>query len=322
MAAHTNPTTVHQHVSKKAKTSHSENFAGLSNPPHDVAGIANALMASERSEVFLMRGDRHFWDEKTKADWALEFWPQDSKLKGAPFQVYTLSTSLTLLGKEYNRVDMTRWILAHMLSKKWAPVCCFKTVEEAHLALDKDFDINHVEVAELLTLHGILLNFTVRVSGQHYHELVMGAVDGGATQDMAAVVKTLYKETEEESGAVKSDIHDKIMFQAWSTPFTSRKTGNTTVSAIFVTDFLSKDEMLRIWAAADSERRPEGFDGWRCPHAWYKKIPNIDLAAAEREKAIQETRNGAWYPVEEALTRTNFVDKKNQAVLRKILGRE
>ncbi len=171
----------------------------------------------------------------------------------------------------------------------------------------------------LLALHAILLEFTARVSGQHYHELVMGAVDGGATRDMSKVEATLYKETEEEAGASKEDMAGKTNFQCWSDPFTSRRTGATTVTGIFVTD-IEQAAMNRIWAAADAERRPAGFNGWRCPHAWYKKIPGIDLAAAEREKAIQETRNGAWYSVEEALTRHNFVDGKNQAVLKKVLG--
>ena len=319
MAALT-PTTVHQHVSKKAKTAHAGGFEGLRDPPHDVAGIANAFMTALRSQVFLMRGDRHFWDEKTKSDWATKFWPADSKLKGAPFQVYTVGATLQLLGKEYNPEDMARWILAHMLSKKWAPVCCFATAAAAHSALDKDFDISTVETESLVALHAVLLDFTARVSGQHYHELVMGAVDGGATQDMPKVVETLYKETEEEAGATEAHLRDKIQFQCWSNPFTSRRTGATTVTAIFVTDFAEKTEMEGIWAAADAVRRPDGFHGWRCPHAWYKKIPGIVEADAEREKAIQETRNGAWYSVEEALARQNFVDGKNQAVLRTILG--
>lgn len=311
--------TIHQHVSKKAKTAHAGGFEGLSDPPHDVTGIANAFLSSGRVRVYLMQGDRHFWDEKTKSDWTTKFWPKDDTFKGAPFQVYTVAETLTLLGKSYGPVDMTRWILAHMLSKKWVPMCCFPDRDTATAALAKDFDVGTVEDMSLVVLHTILTEFTARVSGQHYHELVMGAVDSGATQDMSKVVDTLYKESEEEAGASKEVLAGKTNFQCWSEPFTSRRTGETTVTAIFVTD-IGEAEMNAIWAAADAERRPEGFNGWRCPHAWYKKIPGIDLAAAEREKAIQETRNGAWYSVEEALTRHNFVDGKNQAVLKKILG--
>lgn len=314
-AAHT---TVHQHVSKKVKTTHAGGFEGLSDPPHDVAGIANAFMSAGRTRVFMFRGDRHFWDEKVKSDWSAIFWPKDDTFKGAPFQVYTVAETLTLLGKPYAPAEMARWILAHMLSKKWVPMCCFPDIEAATAAVAKDFDITTVEEASLTVLHSILHDFTGRVSGQHYHELVMGAVDGGATQDMAKVESTLYKESEEEAGASKEDLVDKTKFQCWSDPFTSRKTGETTVTAIFVTDIEDAD-MNRIWAAADAERRPADFNGWRCPHAWYKKIPGVDLGAAEREKAIQETRNGAWYSVDEALTRHDFVDAKNQAVLKKIV---
>ena len=314
-AAHT---TVHQHVSKKVKTSHAGGFEGLSDPPHDVAGIANAFMSVGRTVVFLMRGDRHFWDEKTKSDWATKFWPKDDTFKGAPFQVYTVAETLTLLGKSYVPAEIARWILAHMLSKKWVPMCCFPDRDTATAALAKDFDVGTVEEASLLALHNILHDFTGRVSGQHYHELAMGAVDDGATRDMAKVEATLYKETEEEAGASKEDLAGKTKFQVWSDAFTSRKTGETTVTAIFVTD-IEQSAMNRIWAIADAERRPAGFNGWRCPHAWYKKIPGIDLVAAEREKAIQETRNGAWYSVDEALTRHDFVDAKNQAVLKKIV---
>ena len=314
-AAHT---TVHQHVSKKVKTSHAGGFEGLSDPPHEVAGIANAFMSVGRTLVFLMRGDRHFWDQKTESDWATKFWPKDGTFKGAPFQVYTVAETLTLLGKSYAPAEIARWILAHMLSKKWVPMCCFPDRDTATAALAKDFDVGTVEEASLLALHNILHDFTGRVSGQHYHELAMGAVDDGATRDMAKVEATLYKETEEEAGASKEDLAGKTNFQVWSDAFTSRKTGETTVTAIFVTD-IEQSAMNHIWATADAERRPAGFNGWRCPHAWYKKIPGIDLGAAEREKAIQETRNGAWYSVDEALTRHDFVDAKNQAVLKKIV---
>ena len=99
-------TTVHQHVSKKVKTAHAGGFEGLSAPPHDVTGIANAFLSAVRRLVFLMRGDRHFWDEKTKSDWATKFWPKDDTFKGAPFQVYTVAETLTLLGKSYGAVDI------------------------------------------------------------------------------------------------------------------------------------------------------------------------------------------------------------------------
>ena len=43
------------------------------------------------------------------------------------------------------------------------------------------------------------------------------------------------------------------------------------------------------------------------------------MVRAEREKARQETRKGAWYGVRDAIDRSNFMDKKNKAVLEKLL---
>ena len=76
-----------------------------------------------------------------------------------------------------------------------------------------------------------------------------------------------------------------------------------------------------IWRRADVLRRPPGgVPRWRCPHAWYKCIPGIDKDSAKVEKADNETRNGRWVPVQDALTLPNFCDKKNIAMLEKILG--
>lgn len=310
--------TEHQPTTKKAKHAPDGAFACLENPPHAVAAIAHVFLASERSQVFLWRGDRHFWDDKLKSDWSQQFWPKDHTFAGAPFQVYTVGPSLTFCGKEYGPVDMTRYILADMLQKSWVPTCCFPTAAAARAALADDFDVATVDGIRLVALHAMLTEFTQRVSGQHYHEVVMGAVDGGATQDMRLVEATLYKETEEEAGV---KLEDKTQFHGWSKPFTSRRSGTTTVTAIFVTDVADKAEMQRAWAEVDAIRRPEGVHNWCCPHSWFKRIPGIDLVAAAREKALQETQHGAWYTVDEALNRAQFVDVKNQDALKKLLGK-
>lgn len=312
MAALTQP------AAKKAKHAPTAAFEGLRDPPHDVTAIAHAFMASERAQVFLWRGDRHFWDDKLKSDWSQQFWSKDETFAGAPFQVYTAGPSLTLCGKDYGPVDMTRYILADMLQKSWVPTCCFETVETARAALAQNFDVATVDDMRLVALHTLLVHFTSRVSGQHYHELVMGAVDGGATRDMAKVEATLAKETEEEAGVA---LTDKPHFHGWSTPFTSRRSGDTKITAIFVTDVADPAELTRAWAEVDAARRPDGVRAWRCPHSWYKQIPGIDTAAAAHEKATQETRHGAWYSVDEALGRVQFVDGKNQDILKKILGK-
>lgn len=265
--------------------------------------IANALMTRDMKQVFLLEGDRHFWPGNTKDEWKEMFH------MGAPFQVYTVQDTLTFLNVEYDKIKMTRHILTHMLSKGWVPKCCFDTPEEPH-------DVGSVAVEKLEELHSILREFTERVAAHHYRELVMGAIDSGPTDDPDTIRATMYKETEEEAGISKGDLEGKVSFLKWGDKYTSRRDGTTTYAAIYVTKFDTQDEMSRIWAMADAERRPPGFNGWRCPHAWYKKIPDIDMVAAAREKAIQETRNGAWYSVDAAMS---LMDKKNKTMLQKIL---
>ena len=331
-------------------------FGGLSNPPHDVRGIANAIFTALRTLVFLMKGDRHFWVGNTKKDYGELFYEKGDNLKGTPFQVHTVNRGhLTFCGVRYEPIDQARWILKHMLSKGWAPTCCFDTREDAIAAVErvknKDYsdvqgDTPTVTGEKLIFLHDKLLEFTNHVASHPYTELVMVAVeiDGvtQATRDMNAVVETLYKETYEEAGAKKKEIQDKVQFFGWSDPFTSRKTGDISVTAIFVSDFENHKDMEGIWRAEDKVRRPVwkssclteygeeqwhiSLDKWRCPHPWYKVIPGIEgnqeaLANGAHEKAIQETRSGMFVSVDVALSKENFMDEKNKAVLRKILGK-
>lgn len=287
---------------------------------YDVNSIANAITTPYGRFVFLMEGDRHFWPDGVKDEWASYFFPKEGSFKGAPFQVYTVTTVLAFLGKTYSAVEQARYILAHMLSKGWAPTVCFDRDEAKAQAAVESGIVDGVSDEDLLALHVMLMDFTKAVAEHHYHEIVMGAVDGGATRDMAKVKATLYKETEEEAGASKEDLAGKTNFQCWSDPYTSRKTKKTSITAIYQTS-VRKEHMEDIWRRADALRRPKGFTGWRCPHAWYKKIPGIDLATAEYEKARQETRNGAWYDVvEDDIYRDNFMDKKNVDVVKTLLG--
>ena len=86
-----------------------------------------------------------------------------------------------------------------MLSKKWVPICCFPEESEAEQALEESFDVSSVELSRLEKLFSILADFTARVEHLHYNELVMGAVDGGATFDMELVRDTMIKESYEEA---------------------------------------------------------------------------------------------------------------------------
>lgn len=220
---------------------------------------------------------------------------------------------------EYDAVQQARYILEHMLSKGWAPKVCFENEAEAAAAV-KAAEAKQtvlVPLEKLEELHAVLTYFTSQVAEHHYHELVMGANDGGPTKEVSAILATLDKETKEEAGLEL--VPGQAKFKCWAEPYTSRKSEKTSTTAIFET-VMNNDRMADIWARVDALRRPEGFTGWRCPHAWFKKIPGINVTDGESEKARQETRNGAWYDVQDALRRPDFMDDKNKDVLNKLLG--
>lgn len=308
---------IHQHIAPAAAAGETKEDS-LKSPPHNVSGIANAITCIGQLLIWLLEGDRHFWHEGVKAAWASHFFPKGGSFKGAPFQVYTVTAVLVFLGNTYDAAQQAQYILTHMLSKGWAPIACFEDEAAATLAVAAAKAKQTVSVSQekLLALHAMLMDFTKAVAEHHYHEIVMGAVEGGPTTDAEAIEETLEKETEEEAGLVLEK--GQATFQKWAKPYTSRKTGETSTTAIFQTP-MRKEHMEDIWRRADALRRPEGFTGWRCPHAWYKTIPGIDLAAAEYEKAHQETRNGAWYDVRDALNKPDFMDPKNVAVVKTLL---
>lgn len=289
----------------------------LDTPPYDVNGIANVITCFEPSGtllIWLMEGDRHFWPDGVKAGWGEQFFPKGGSFKGAPHQVYTVTNTLTFLGKTYDATEQARYILAHMLSKKWAPKLCFEDEAEASDAVAglsfnvSDEKLNH--------LHEMLMSTTAQIAGHYYHELVMGGNDGGPTKESATIVKTLKKETDEEAGLVLKD--GQAIFKCWADRYLSSRTNEYSTVAIFET-VMDKKNMEDTWESADADRRPKGFAGWRCPHSWFKKIPDINVDDGDKEKARQETRNGAWYSVHDAIARDHFMDKKNRDVVNKIL---
>ena len=289
----------------------------LDTPPYDVNGIANVITCFEPSGtllIWLMEGDRHFWPDGVKAGWGEQFFPKGGSFKGAPHQVYTVTNTLTFLGKTYDATEQARYILAHMLSKKWAPKLCFEDEAEASDAVAglsfnvSDEKLNH--------LHEMLMSTTAQIAGHYYHELVMGGNDGGPTKESATIVKTLKKETDEEAGLVLKD--GQAIFKCWADRYLSSRTNEYSTVAIFET-VMDKKNMEDTWESADADRRPKGFAGWRCPHSWFKKIPDINVDDGDKEKARQETRNGGLAHVHDAIARDHFMDKKNRDVVNKIL---
>lgn len=292
----------------------------LHSPPHPVHAIANIITSPDGQKVFLLKGDRHFWTDDVKSKWEAAFHEKDERgegCKGAPFQVYTVSLkALRFQGNLYSPEDVARYILQHMLSKKWVPRCVFPTDEDKARALQGGVDVSAVADDKIQALFELLQHFTDRVSDLHYHETVMGAVEGGATRDIDQVRATLHKETQEEAGLCLDGLQTSPEFFGFSKPRAARKTGKTTVTALWKM-IVAVVVMQETWDAENAKRRPadDNFSRWWCAHAWWKCIPGIDAAAAEHEKATLETRDGQWHDMKAALARENFLDRKNRDMI-------
>ena len=294
-------------------------------------GVSHTILSPDYEETFVWEGDRHHWPGTTKGVWATHFHGD------APFQNYTVEDTLDFQGKKYGPIEQAGFILKHMITKGWAPTCCCdentaqlvaaakqatklakkektpeaKAAAKAAEALALE-SARSVTPDQLKALHALLMDFTARVKDHHYIEMVMGGVDGGPTTDIDTVIATAQKETKEEAGLDESS--ESLTFVGWAEPYTSRKSGETTTTAMFVT-YKEKTAMEQSWADTEARRRPNGKKTWRCPHAWYRVIPGIDMDAAAHEKAIHETRNGHWITLDEA---EKIMDSKNVKVLRQV----
>lgn len=271
----------------------------LQNNAYLIAGIGEAITCDDK--VFLLEGDRHHWPNNLKEEWQEHWWFE------APFQVITVKEKLSLLGKLYSDIEQAEYILDYCIQKKgWIPKLFFTSEDEAKLAREnKEYACSTHELKEF---HNMLMHFTEKVKDHHYLEIVFGQIDQGPTKDMAVVEQTRKREVLEEAGHIT-----QAEFIGFSDPFTSRRTGLTTVSALFKSHMDIQD-MEIIWSQVETNRRPTGYE-WRCPIAWYKYIPGIDHRLAALEKAVQETCNGKWYP----LKVHPCMDKKNKDTISKFI---
>ena len=254
---------------------------------YPISGIACAIL-NDNDEIFLFENDRHHWPEGVQDQWKLQF------LGDAPKQVYTVTKTLDFLGETYDDIEQARAIVQHMVSKKWYPKVCFSEEPGSVWAVTED---------SLKDLHKMLQEFTQKVENHHYLEMVFGAVDSGPTKNLVIVDETLRKEMEEEAGLS----HFTAELVGYSEPFESR--GVAKITAIYKT-YVQSQEMIDSWAEIEKKRRNGNV--WRYPYAWFKFIPNINKEKAEREKAIQETRNGKWYPMQVHPR----MDRKNISVIK------
>jgi 8-oxo-dGTP pyrophosphatase MutT (NUDIX family) len=211
-----------------------------------------------------------------------------------------------------------RYILAHMLSKKWFPRCvCEQAEADAFVAAAAHKDraavlawAARVPGEKIAALVALLERFSRAVDGQGLSlvEMVMGGLDGAAETMEAAMAR----ENFEEAGT-RVSVSGVPQRVGWSKPFVSRKTGATHCTALFVlrTD---RATMAAEWSQAYAARRRTC--NWFCAHSWYKFVPGLDQARMTQEKALRETRNGHFLPLTDALAK---LDKKNLAVLQRLI---
>ena len=100
-------------------------------------------------------------------------------------------------------------------------------------------------------------------------------------------------------------------FLTYSPPRTSRKTGETTVTAFFIA-WVDEDEMVQAFEAKMLKDRPTGNE-WFCPMPYYKTMA-VNQAAAKLAKADLEVLPGAkWYLFDPEGHR--LMDAKNKSIV-------
>lgn len=241
-------------------------------------GIAEAITCNQK--IFLLEGDRHHWPERVKEDW-------ENQWHKAPYQVITVKDQLVFQGKVYSSIAQAEHILDYCMQKGWVPKFFKEDTKEYNCSIET-----------LKQFFAMLKRFTRLVKDHHYLEMVFGKIDEGPTHDMKIIEATRKREVLEEAGIVT-----KAEFVRFSEPFGGH------VTAVFKSHMDIAD-MEAAWADMESQRRPTGNE-WRCPIPWYKSIFGIDLEWAKFEKALHETRNGRWYPLEIH----PLMDQKNKAVI-------
>lgn len=260
---------------------------------HLVTGICEAITCGD--QVFLLEGDRHHWTNQIKEEW-------EQQWHNAPYQVITVKEKLVFLGKEYSNLQQAEYILDYCVKKDWLPKILFNEEEAELVRKHREYGVSAEKLKEF---HAMLMYFTEKVKDHHYLELVFGEIDEGPTMDMKIVESTRLREVFEEAG-----IMTKAEHIGFSDPFTSQRTGLTTVTALYKSHMEIKDMEL-VWTQVENIRRPTGYE-WRCPIPWYKSMP-VDKQAGKTEKAMRETCNGKWYP----FGIHPRMDKKNKDVISK-----
>lgn len=321
--------------------------ASIPDPPGKPSGVACAILADGDRAVFVLEGDRHTFSGALREAWEEAFLPGH-----APHTVYrvdyvthtqmfpatvivdandvaaavqtpggagndaastTLNTGMSLPPAQYGR-----YILAHMLSKKWFPRCiCSQNEASLFIASDGHKDraaveawVAKVDANKIEELVALLEHFSRAIddAGLSLVEMVMGRID----DKVETVEAAMARENFEEAGAQVS-VSGVPQRVGWSKPFTTRS-GAVHCTALFVLR-TSRETMEAEWSQAYAARRK--VCNWFCAHSWYKFVPGLDQGRMTQEKALRETRSGYFLPVSEALSK---LDKKNCAVLQQLIA--
>ena len=252
----------------------SDNSAGAA----EIASVepANKKQKTSNSgqKVLLFEGDRHDLKPLLK-DWQKQFYGK------APKQVPTMTEShmhgLTIAGMEFTPLEQAGYIFHYCMSKGCAPKIFFKSEEEAQTAmLTMEFAADSLTLKEFIIF---LREWTELVKPFRYFEHPFGGREDGETVEEARK-----REVYEEAGLTGDA---QYLFD--TPPRTSN--GKTTTTAVFQS-FVGPDAVAQYNAA-----RQKRQSNWQCPLGWYKIVPGIDLALAEKEKAFCETTAAAFHPL-------------------------
>lgn len=212
--------------------------------------------------VFLLEGNRHLWPKGLKKQW-------DKHWHKAPDQVFTVKEMLVLQGRVYSDLEQAAYILEYCVHKGWIPT--FFTQPD----IIKKYKEYSVSTKQLKDFFDMLKEFTLKVEDQHLLHHVVGHFK--PTQDMNLVEAHRKRIVLDEAGHIT---HAKLV-------------GVDNGVAMYQS-YMDMKDMEVVWMQVEANRRPTGYE-WRCPHKWYKVIPDIDQAAAKEEVYWHRTSKGRWY---------------------------
>ena len=292
----------------------SAGLPALPDSEYNVTGIANVLVSMKENKLwyFGLDGDRRRLTAAQKAAWASHFHIMDQIVQGAPHSPYYTKepdsdgTTLVMCGQKFDKLKVAEAQFEHAMSKGWVPLIFGSLADARKAVTNKEYAL---QKDTLHSFHDLMLEFTRVTETQRYHEVIMGA-----REREEPILETVARETLEEAGVTidASNLH----FVGYSDPFMSRKTGETCVTAIFVT-FVDRKATEEDFKAAMQARRPTGYE-YDCPHAFYKKLP-VDPAAAKLEKGNLEVVSGAFHELDLDGPLHPNMDFKNKKIMEKVI---